>query len=267
MNENTLNKPSEGYDSFAYGLCKPGEVMKAEMSPDDLFLVHMAMLLAGEAGELLDAIKKATIYRTRLDIENVVEEMGDIEFPLAALRMHLGINREHCLRANRNKLLMRYPAGKYSNNAAKERADKQTTPTQQTATSSLVSSRREELIQRTEALLKELEKNIREFDVAAATRGSQKLDQKSFRNDWLMSLPQYCRAEARRRMERESLAVFIEGRNDLVAVIDYDEGGLEDFWWDAFDTLEEAKNFVDKMGWTLVERPVTKQKPGKVDGR
>ena len=81
------------------------------------------MGVSGEAGELLDAIKKFAIYNKTLDIDNVVEELGDIEFYLAMIRRTLGIHREVTLRHNITKLLKRYPAG-YTDMAAQLRADK-----------------------------------------------------------------------------------------------------------------------------------------------
>ena len=47
-------------------------------------LLHAALGCAGECGELIDAIKKSWIYGAALDVENVVEECGDILFYLQA---------------------------------------------------------------------------------------------------------------------------------------------------------------------------------------
>lgn len=38
----------------------------------------MATGVSGEAGELLDAVKKSVVYKKPLDRENVVEELGDL---------------------------------------------------------------------------------------------------------------------------------------------------------------------------------------------
>jgi NTP pyrophosphatase (non-canonical NTP hydrolase) len=84
----------------------------------------MIMGICGEAGELLDAIKKYTIYRGKLDRENVVEELGDLEFYMAGLRHHLGITRERCLRHNMDKLNVRYDVGTFTNEHATIRKDK-----------------------------------------------------------------------------------------------------------------------------------------------
>ncbi len=84
----------------------------------------MAIGISGEAGELLDAIKKQVIYRKPLDRENVLEELGDLEFYMEGIRQGLGITREQCLAANIAKLGKRYEGMRYTDTAAQERADK-----------------------------------------------------------------------------------------------------------------------------------------------
>ena len=86
--------------------------------------LHMAVGIAGEAGELLDAVKKAAIYRKPIDRANVVEELGDLEFYMEGLRQLVGVTREEVLRVNTAKLGKRYSAGTYSNTAAIAREDK-----------------------------------------------------------------------------------------------------------------------------------------------
>lgn len=105
-------------------LAKDGALIKAELTPADADLLHMGVGVSGEAGELLDAIKKATIYRKELDVENVIEELGDLEFYMERIRQIIGVSREEILKRNVAKLSKRYSSGKYSNDQAKERADK-----------------------------------------------------------------------------------------------------------------------------------------------
>lgn len=105
-------------------LAKDGALIAAEMTPADAHLMHMAIGISGEAGELLDAIKKRVIYRKELDTTNVLEELGDLEFYLEGIRQGLGINREDCLAANIAKLGKRYEGLTYSDQAAQQRADK-----------------------------------------------------------------------------------------------------------------------------------------------
>lgn len=106
-------------------LAKSGDIIAKELTGNDAHLMHMAIGISGEAGELLDAIKKRVIYRKDLDLENVIEELGDLEFYLEGIRQGLGLTREQCLEANINKLGKRYEGMKYSDKAAHDRADKQ----------------------------------------------------------------------------------------------------------------------------------------------
>lgn len=87
-------------------------------------LMHAAFGIFGEAGELCDAIKKAIIYNKPLDMDNMIEELGDLEFYLQQLRTRLSISRRQCLKANIAKLNKRYPQGNYSDADAQARADK-----------------------------------------------------------------------------------------------------------------------------------------------
>ena len=106
-------------------LVKPGSAIRSVLTASDCHLIHMSIGVAGEAGELIDAIKKHTIYRTPLDLENVIEELGDLEFYMEGLRQGLDITREQCLKSNIQKLSKRYEGLKYSDQAAKDRKDKQ----------------------------------------------------------------------------------------------------------------------------------------------
>lgn len=112
------------HSDMVRALAKSGETIAAEIDAADAHLMHMAIGVSGEAGELLDAIKKQVIYRKPLDMDNVLEEMGDIEFYLEGLRQGLGITRDDCLAANIAKLGKRYVGMKYSDQAAQDRADK-----------------------------------------------------------------------------------------------------------------------------------------------
>lgn len=112
------------YAHFVAILAKPGEDIKAELTAEDCHLWHMGTGVAGEAGELLDAVKKVVVYRKPVDLKNVVEELGDLEFFMEGIRAALGITREETIAANRTKLNARYTAAKYSDEQAQARADK-----------------------------------------------------------------------------------------------------------------------------------------------
>lgn len=105
-------------------LAKDGAAILESLTPHDCHLDHMGIGICGEAGELMDAIKRRTIYRKNLDLANVIEELGDLEFYMEGLRNALGITREETLAANIAKLMVRYEKLTYSNEAANGRADK-----------------------------------------------------------------------------------------------------------------------------------------------
>lgn len=114
------------YRSFVDSRCKAGEEIKQEMTPKQAHLLHMAVGVAGEAGELLDAIKKHTIYQKPLDLENVEEELGDLMFYMTGIMNTLDIpNLDYITTKNTRKLTKRYSTGKYSNEQAQDRADKE----------------------------------------------------------------------------------------------------------------------------------------------
>jgi NTP pyrophosphatase (non-canonical NTP hydrolase) len=102
--------------------CKLGEDIK--LAPHQTHLVHMMLGLAGEVGELVDAIKKSVIYGKTLNEENVKEELGDIEWYLEGLRKAFDITREDVLKYNINKLNKRYPV-QYTDADAQARKDKE----------------------------------------------------------------------------------------------------------------------------------------------
>lgn len=113
------------FDEMTLALAKNGQDIINDLTPEKADLLHMAVGVSGEAGELLDAVKKAVIYNKEMDLENVIEELGDLEFYMSKIRQIVGITREEILKQNIDKLSIRYAKGKYSNDQAQERADKE----------------------------------------------------------------------------------------------------------------------------------------------
>lgn len=105
-------------------LTKPGQDILATLTPRKVDLWHHASAAHGEAGELFDAVKKFVVYNKPLDLQNIVEELGDLEFYLEGIRQNLGITREDTIAQNITKLSKRYEGLAYSDKAAQERADK-----------------------------------------------------------------------------------------------------------------------------------------------
>lgn len=113
------------FDEMTLALAKNGQDIINDLTPEKADLLHMAVGVSGEAGELLDAVKKAVIYNKEMDLANVIEELGDLEFYMSKIRQIIGITREEILKQNIDKLSIRYAKGKYSNDQAQERADKE----------------------------------------------------------------------------------------------------------------------------------------------
>ncbi len=105
-------------------LVKTGDAIIAGLTPETMDMLHAAVGVSGEAGELLDAVKKVAVYNKPVDRENIVEELGDLEFYMEQIRQRLGVTREETLAANIRKLSVRYAGLQYSDRAAQDRADK-----------------------------------------------------------------------------------------------------------------------------------------------
>lgn len=107
---------------FNYGRFVASLIKDMGSTKDDL--LHAAVGVSGEAGELLDAIKKHWAYNKPLDVENVKEEIGDILFYVTAAMLVLELDLHAILQQNADKLATRYAGLKYSDEAAQARADK-----------------------------------------------------------------------------------------------------------------------------------------------
>lgn len=112
------------HDEMVKKLLKPGAEILASMTPEKMTLLHCASKLVCEAGELLDAVCKHCYYEQPIDRENVIEEDGDISFYLSGIRDTLNYMRSTAIQSNMTKLGKRYPNFEYTNQRAKERADK-----------------------------------------------------------------------------------------------------------------------------------------------
>ena len=112
------------FNKMVIALAKNGQAIINDLDPAKANLLHMAVGVSGEAGELLDAIKKHTIYGKPLDRENVKEEAGDILFYLNNILLNVGFTLEEVIEHNIEKLSKRYSQGSYSNEQAQDRADK-----------------------------------------------------------------------------------------------------------------------------------------------
>lgn len=85
--------------------------------------LHMAVGISGEAGELIDCIKKEWIYNKSSDTTNIKEELGDLLFYIQGMCNIEGCTIPQLIGENIRKLTIRYP-NKYSDRDAQERKDK-----------------------------------------------------------------------------------------------------------------------------------------------
>lgn len=91
---------------------------------DDIDIIHAMMGIDSEGGEIIDIAKKLFVYGKKPDRAHVVEELGDLEFYMEALRQAMNISREETLEHNIEKLGKRYQGHNYSDQQAIARADK-----------------------------------------------------------------------------------------------------------------------------------------------
>lgn len=80
-------------------------------------LLHGALGVCTEAGELLDALKKKVMYGKDIDYVNVKEEVGDILWYLAIILDETGSSFDEVMQVNIAKLKKRYP-DKFTSEAA-----------------------------------------------------------------------------------------------------------------------------------------------------
>jgi NTP pyrophosphatase (non-canonical NTP hydrolase) len=95
------------------------------MNDTESCLAHAAIGLAGEGGEVLDCMKRNFIYGKELNVENLIEELGDTIFYVCQILNMLNMDLDDIMAHNMEKLMKRYPEGKYSNFHANARLDKE----------------------------------------------------------------------------------------------------------------------------------------------
>lgn len=83
----------------------------ASLTIDKLCMLNYATGIAGEGGEVNDEIKKYVFHDKPLDLEKLIKECGDVIWYIARLMDLLQVPLSHVMRANYEKLAMRYPNG------------------------------------------------------------------------------------------------------------------------------------------------------------
>lgn len=83
----------------------------AEYTPAEIMLIWNALGLAGEAGEVADTIKKAVFHRHGVNRDELIKELGDVLWYVAALCSKLDVSMSDVMDRNIAKLRQRYPDG------------------------------------------------------------------------------------------------------------------------------------------------------------
>lgn len=99
-------------------------VIRLEQNKDLARVLHAATGMAGEAGEVIDSVKKTVYYGKPLNKEHLLEETGDILWYMAIMLHQLGSSFEEVMQKNVDKLNKRYPQG-FSEQDAIQRKDKE----------------------------------------------------------------------------------------------------------------------------------------------
>ncbi len=84
--------------------------LNPKLSQKDV-LINGVMGLCGEAGEVIDLVKKHLAQGHDLDREKMIKELGDVAWYLAETAYALGIPLEDVLQGNIDKLKKRFPDG------------------------------------------------------------------------------------------------------------------------------------------------------------
>ena len=98
----TLNQYQTEAMRTASGMC--------EKCNDNLIL-NGAMGLNGEAGEVIDILKKYMFQGHKLDTEHIAKELGDCLWYIAVCAKGTGYTLDEIAEMNKEKLRKRYPDG------------------------------------------------------------------------------------------------------------------------------------------------------------
>jgi len=106
--KNVVKTESVDFDAIADRLSNPHLIR----------LLHGAIGMATEAGELLDQLKKHIFYGKELDEINLVEELGDSDWYKGIIVDELQTSFEHIWKLNIEKLKKRYGNKKFAETKA-----------------------------------------------------------------------------------------------------------------------------------------------------
>lgn len=97
---------------------KDYDVIRARLDVPGIRLLHAAIGMNTEAGEVIDLVKKKLFYGKSVDRTKFLDEMGDLVWYLGLACDVLGTTFEELKAGNAAKLAERYREGKFSAQAA-----------------------------------------------------------------------------------------------------------------------------------------------------
>ena len=98
----TLNQYQTEAMRTASGMCE---------KCNDTLILNGAMGLNGEAGEVIDILKKHIFQGHKLDTEHIAKELGDCLWYIAVCAKGAGYTLDEIAEINKAKLRKRYPDG------------------------------------------------------------------------------------------------------------------------------------------------------------
>lgn len=99
------------YYGMTFDAYQDNAVRTAQGMEDPNMLANWGLGLAGEAGEVIEVIKKHLYHGKDLDRDALTKELGDVLWYVAAICSQVGISMEDVAEHNVNKLSERYPNG------------------------------------------------------------------------------------------------------------------------------------------------------------
>lgn len=93
--------------------CDTYQVLSRRTVPSEVDdLLGMAVMgLCGEAGEIIELVKKARYQGRELDVDRLKDELGDLQWYAHKVADALGVLMSEVLEENLDKLERRYPNG------------------------------------------------------------------------------------------------------------------------------------------------------------
>lgn len=98
-----------GYHDFNFNSYQANAKLTARTGEGSL--ANWGLGLAGEAGEVIELIKKHCFHGKPLDRENLRKELGDVLWYISAICTEVGLELSDVAEANIDKLFARYPNG------------------------------------------------------------------------------------------------------------------------------------------------------------